>query len=150
VNIKCPTPKAMITNFIKILEHEIAERDWKWKKLLLGQKGEIDTLQENVKQLVAVDMQELKPYPKLNLSQTQTFCLYCSVSPLWSHRVVPLKYLNTMTSVSIEAWVENAACQLVAVCETSSQVSHTNHRKESTRQYFNSTYPTPPPSSAET
>jgi hypothetical protein len=27
VNIKCPTPKAMITNFIKILEHEIAERD---------------------------------------------------------------------------------------------------------------------------
>jgi hypothetical protein len=73
------------------------------------------SLQEKVKQLVAVDMQELKPKPKLNLSQTQTFCLHCFVSPLWSHRVVPLNYLNTMTLVSIEAWVENAACQLVAV-----------------------------------
>jgi hypothetical protein len=60
-------------------------------------------------------MQELKPYSKLNLSQTQTFCLHCSGSALWSHRVVPLKYVNPMTLVSIEAWVENAACQLVAV-----------------------------------
>jgi hypothetical protein len=39
-------------------------------------------------------MQELKTYSKVNLSQTQTFCLHCSGSPLWSHRVVPLKYVN--------------------------------------------------------
>jgi hypothetical protein len=42
----------------------------------------VAALPEKVKQLVAVDMQELKPYPKLNLSQTQTFCLHCSGSPL--------------------------------------------------------------------
>jgi hypothetical protein len=39
----------------------------------------MQSLQEKVKQLVAVDMQEIKPY---NLSQTQTFCLHCSGSPL--------------------------------------------------------------------
>jgi hypothetical protein len=35
--------------------------------------GTLQTLQGKVKQLVAVDVQELKPYSTLNLSQTQTF-----------------------------------------------------------------------------
>jgi hypothetical protein len=44
------------------------------------------SLQEKVKQLVAVGMQEFKPHSTLNLSQTQNFILHCSGSPLSSHR----------------------------------------------------------------
>jgi hypothetical protein len=40
------------------------------------------TLQEKVKQLVSVDMQELRPYSALNLSQTHTFVVPCSGPPL--------------------------------------------------------------------
>jgi hypothetical protein len=46
---------------------------WKWDCI---------PLQEKFKQLVAVEMQQLKPYSPLNLSQTQTFILHCSGSPL--------------------------------------------------------------------